>query len=152
MARFAKHLRPVFDTNVFVNFLEHLSKKEFYKVSFSIVVLYELVARPIAPENFEIFDEWRATYKDLDRLIIPNYDDIWTSAQAVRKLRLAQQKLHKGITPAMENATKFQNDAVIARSAFANDCFLVTANTKDFDELRKFMRFDYVTAQDYFGL
>ncbi len=151
MALFNKNLRPVFDTNIFVSYIERLSKKDFYQMSFSILVLYELVARPIAPENFKILDEWREVYKYRNRLIVPTDDDIWTSAQAVRKLRLAQQKLHKGITPAMENATKFQNDAVIARSAFAKGCFVVTDNLRDFDELRKFMRFEYCSAQDYFG-
>ena len=149
---FGKDSRPVFDTNVFSSYRQFIERSDFRRMSFSIIVLYELTARPIPPLEFQEFDEWREKYKSLNRLITPSYDDIWTSAQAVRKLRLAQQKLHKGITPAMENATKFQNDAIIARSAFANDCFLVTANTKDFDELRKFMRFDYISAQEYFGL
>ena len=73
-------------------------------------------------------------------------------AEAVRKLRLEQQRQHKGATPAMDNPTEFQNDALIARSAFMNKGVVVTADVADFVVLRRFMRFDYVAADHYFGV
>ena len=56
----------------------------------------------------------------MKKLIVPTPDDWWMCAEAVRKLRLEQQRQHKGATPAMDNPTEFQNDALIARSAFMN--------------------------------
>lgn len=152
MALFGKDWRPVFDTNIFTTYEAYLKKDDFRKMSLSIIVLYELTARPIADETFKKFDKWRETYENKNRLIVPTSDDIWTASKAIRNLRLAQQKQHKGITPTMKNATQFQNDAVIARSAFKNGCFVVTDNTKDFDALRKFMRFEYCSPKDYFGI
>jgi predicted nucleic acid-binding protein len=149
---FGKDWKPVFDTDIFASYAEHLTKNDYRKMSFSILVLYELVARPIRQETFEIFDKWRERYKSTNRLIIPTYDDIWTSAQAIRKMRLAEQRQHKGITPAMENATAFQNDALIARSAFKKNCFVVTANVADYEKISQFMRIRFISAQDYFGL
>ena len=52
----------------------------------------------------------------------------------------------------MDNPTEFQNDALIARSAFMNKGVVVTADVADFVVLRRFMRFDYVAADDYFGV
>ena len=96
--------------------------------------------------------KWREKYKNLNRLIIPTYDDIWTSAQAIRKMRLDEQRQHKGTTPAMENATAFQNDALIARSAFKKNCFVVTANVADYERIGQFMRIKFISPQDYFNL
>lgn len=152
MALFGKDWRPVFDTQIFSSYRQHLTKKDFGKMSLSIFVLYELVARPIRQEEFEVFNQMREKYKNLNRLIIPTYDDIWTAAQAVRKMRLDEQRRHKGTTRAMENAAAFQNDALIARSAFKKNCFVVTANVKDFSRLRKYMRFEFCTPEDYFNL
>ena len=152
MALFGKDWKPVFDTNVFASFAEYVSKDDFRKMYFSAIVLYELVARPISQEDFNVFDSWREKVVSENRLIVPTYDDIWTSAQAVRKMRLEEQRQHKGTTPAMKNATKFQNDALIARSAFKKGCYVVTANTKDFERLRPYMRFEFCSPQDYFSL
>lgn len=152
MALFSKDWKPVFDTNIFSSYLQYLTKDDFRKMSFSILVLYELVARPISRESFEIFDGWRENAIKDNRLIVPTYDDIWTSAQAVRKMRLAEQRHHKGTTPAMESAAAFQNDALIARSAFKKNCFVVTANVKDFSALRKHLRFEFCPPEDYFTL
>ncbi len=152
MALFGKDWRPVFDTPIFSSYRQHLTGKDFGKMSLSILVLYELVARPIRREEFDVFDELQEKYKNLNRLIIPTYDDIWTSAQAVRKIRFDEQRRHKGTTPAMENATAFQNDALIARSAFKKNCYVVTANIKDYDNLRKYMRFEFCSQKDYFNL
>lgn len=152
MALFGKDWRPVFDTQIFSSYRQYLTRKDIGKMSLSILVLYELVARPIRQEVFEVFDQWRETAIKDSRLIVPTYDDIWTSAQAVRKMRLAEQRQHKGITPAMENAAAFQNDALIARSAFKKNCFVVTANIKDFSTLRKYLRFEFCTPEAYFNL
>lgn len=147
---FGKDWKPVFDTDVFASYRRYLTKKDIQIMSLSILVLYELVARPVRQEEFDLFNGWREKYKNLDRLIIPTYDDIWTSAQAIRKMRLAQQQQHKGVTPAMENATAFQNDALIARSAFKKNCFVVTANVADYEKISQFMRIRFISAQDYF--
>lgn len=152
MALFGKDWRPVFDTQIFSSYRQYLTRKDFGKMSLSVLVLYELVARPIRQEDFEVFDQLREKYKNLNCLIVPTYDDIWTSAQAVRKMRLDEQRRHKGTTPAMENATAFQNDALIARSAFKNKCYVVTANVKDFSSLRKYLRFEFCSPEDYFNL
>lgn len=151
MAIFEKDKFPIFDTNIFSTHKKRLQRKDYQKMRLSLIVLYELTARPISAEAFNEVDGWRKKYKDVNRLIIPTYDDIWTSAKAVRQMRLAQQKQHKGVTPAMVNATALQNDALIARSGFSAGCYIVTSNIADFAELRKFMRFDYMSADDYFG-
>jgi predicted nucleic acid-binding protein len=149
---FGKDWKPVFDTDIFAVYRRHLTKNDYKKMSLSVLVLYELVARPINQDKFNLFDGWRKTAIDDNRLIVPTYDDIWTSAQAIRKMRLAEQRQHKGITPAMENATAFQNDALIARSAFKKNCFVVTANVADYEKISQFMRIRFASPQDYFGL
>ncbi len=152
MALFGKDWKPVFDTSIFASYLEYLSADDFRKMHFSAIVLYELVARPISNETLAGFDAWREKSLTASRLIVPTYDDIWTTAKAVRKMRLEEQRQHKGITPAMENATEFQNDALIARSAFKKNCYVVTVNIKDFEKLRPFMRFEFCSPKDYFNL
>jgi hypothetical protein len=57
-------------------------------------------------------------------------------------MRLEEQRQHKGTTPAMENATAFRNDALIARSAFKKNCFILTANVADYEKIGQFMRID----------
>ena len=149
---FGKDWKPVFDTDIFATYRKYLTKKDFQIMSLSILVLYELVARPVRQEEFDLFDGWREKYKNLDRLIIPTYDDIWTSAQAIRKMRLDEQRQHKGTTPAMENATAFQNDALIARTAWTNNCFIVTADVDDFSLFLPFMKnLEIVSAEDFFS-
>ena len=121
-------------------------------MSLSITVLYELAARPIEETVFQEYETWRKHYKESGKLIVPTADDWTVCYKAVRDLRLAEKKRHKGKTPAMLNATAFQNDALIARSAFKANCFVVTNNFNDYNELRKAMRFDFMTAREYFGL
>ncbi len=50
MALFGKDWRPVFDTQIFSLYRQHLTGKDFGKMSLSILVLYELVARPLRPK------------------------------------------------------------------------------------------------------
>ena len=50
------------------------------------------------------------------------------------------------------SATVLQNDALIARSAYTHDCFVVTENVKDFSLLQKVMpKLEVIPAADFFS-
>lgn len=142
-----KDLGIIFDTNIYINFRALLTRNHWDRTLFSSVVLYELTARPLKPKEFDVISSWRDDYS----VVTPTAFDWEISADAVRKLRLDQQKTAKGKTPPMENPTELQNDALIARSAFEAGCFVVTENVDDFALLRKYMHFDYISARKFFN-
>ncbi len=50
------------------------------------------------------------------------------------------------------SATVLQNDALIARSEYTHDCFVVTENVKDFSLLQKVMpKLEVIPAADFFS-
>ena len=59
MAIFDKDNFPIFDTNIFSTHRKRMQKEDFRKMRFSLIVLYELTARPINTENFNEVDGWR---------------------------------------------------------------------------------------------
>jgi len=49
-------------------------------------------------------------------------------------------------------AAVLQNDALIARSAYTRDCFVVTENARDFSLLQKVMpKLEVIPAKEFFG-
>ena len=65
------------------------------------------------------------------------------AVRRLRKLKLIDKNL---------SATTLQNDALIARSAYMNNCFVVTENTKDFILLQKVMpKLDVIPAKEFFS-
>lgn len=136
---------PVFDSNVF---LEYQSKIEEYAdiMRLSSIVLYELTATSIDDRTLQRFDIWRKTANQDSCLLTPTMIDYWETANAVRRLRFLKQT-SKTTTP-----TELQNDALISRTAWRNNCFVVTPDIDDFAYLQKVMpKLDVIPASVFFG-
>ena len=57
-----------------------------------------------------------------------------------------------GKTPKMTDASRMQNDALIARSACLNNCYVVTTNIDDFYKFVPLMeKLEVISAEDFFA-
>ncbi len=135
----------MFDTSVFPPYRKQIDK--FIPVSkFSLVVFYELAATNIDDSAIQKLEMWKTTLSKVNGLVTPSQTDWLIAAKAVRRLRklkLIDKKM---------SATVLQNDALIARSAYTHNCFVVTENVKDFTLLQKVMpKLEVIPAADFFG-
>jgi len=118
----------MFDTSVFSPYRKRIDK--FIPVSkFSLVVFYELAATNIDDSAIQKLEMWKNTLSKVNGLVTPTQTDWLTAAKAVRRLR-TMSLIDKNLL-----ATVLQNDALIARSAYTHDCFVVTENVRDFSLL-----------------
>ncbi len=134
----------MFDTSVFSPYRERIDK--FIPVSkFSLVVFYELAATNIDDSAVQKLEMWKNTLGKINGLVTPTQTDWLIAAKSIRRLRKLKL-IDKNLS-----ATVLQNDALIARSAFTHDCFVVTENTKDFILLQKVMpKLEVIPAKDFF--
>lgn len=136
---------PMFDTSVFSPYRKRIDK--FIPVSkFSLVVFYELAATNIDDGTIQKLEMWKNTLSKVNSLITPTQTDWINAAKSIRRLR--KLKLIDKNMP----ATILQNDALIARSAYTHDCFVVTENVKDFTLLQKVMpKLEVIPAKEFFS-
>lgn len=136
---------PLFDTNVFLEYKTTI--KEYANVMrLSSIVLYELVATTIDDGSLQRFDTWRTTANKDHRLLTPSMIDYWETAKAVRRLRFLN------LTSKTTTPTELQNDALIARTAWRNNCFVVTSDVDDFAYLQKVMpKLEVIPADVFFS-
>jgi predicted nucleic acid-binding protein len=136
---------PLLDSSVFSPYREKIENL-IDSTKLSLVVIYELTATNIDDSTAQKFERWRISAQKSSRLITPTQTDWLITAKSVRRLR----KL-KSIDKNM-SATVLQNDALIARSAYTHDCFVVTENVKDFSLLQKVMpKLEVIPAADFFS-
>ena len=135
----------MFDTSVFSPYRKRIDK--LIPVSkFSLVVFYELAATNIDDSAIQKLEMWKNTLSKVNGLVMPTQTDWLMAAKAVRRLR-KMSLIDKNLL-----ATVLQNDALIARSAYTHDCFVVTENARDFSLLQKVMpKLEVIPAKDFFS-
>lgn len=143
---------PMLDTAVYIEYKVQITPLLFEKMKFSIIVLYELTATTIDRDLLQNFDRIK---QELDRrgdLITPTMTDWWETAKMIRRLRFGEKTAAGGKTPKMPDSSRMQNDALIARDASLNNCYVVTANIEDFDKLVPFISsLEIISAEDFFA-
>ena len=136
--------RPLLDTSVFSTYKNQIDKN-LASYHFSTVVLYELIASHIDESTLQKYASWEAEFAKSGRLITPTRTDWIAAAKAVRRLRHLKL-INKNLPP-----TSLQNDALIARSSFMHQCFVVTDNIRDYELLQKVMpKLDVIPAKEFF--
>ena len=117
----------------------------------SSVVLYELVAANIDQETYESYASWRSAYSSSNRLLVPTAIDWFECSKLVRNLLRGQKSRTQGTVKKVTSAQQQQNDALIARTAWMHDCFVVTNNERDFNKFQPYMKgLLVVPADDFF--
>jgi predicted nucleic acid-binding protein len=148
----SKSKTPLFDSAVYIEYEQFITPNLFNKMKFSIVVLYELTATTIDREFLQKFEKLRDELYKRGDLLTPTMFDWWETAKLVRRLRFGEKSVFGGKTPKMPDAPRVQNDALIARSAALNDCFVVTTNVNDFNRFIPFMdKLEIISAEDFFS-
>lgn len=117
----------------------------------SSVVLYELIAANIDQETFESYTSWRVAFSSSNRLLVPTAIDWFECSRLVRNLLRGQKSKTQASVKKVTSAQQQQNDALIARSAWMHDCFVVTNNDRDFKRFEPYMKgLLIVPADDFF--
>ena len=116
----------------------------------SSVVLYELIAANIDQSTFTVYDSWRRAYGASDRLLVPTGIDWFECSKLIRNLLRGQKSSTKGTVQKVTSAQQQQNDALIARTAWMHDCFIVTDNERDFKKFEPYMKGLLVVPADSF--
>ncbi len=143
---------PMLDTAVYIEYKSQITPPLFEKMKFSMIVLYELTATTIDRDLLQNFDRIRQELDWRGDLITPTMTDWWETAKMIRRLRFGEKLSAKGKTPKMSDAHRLQNDAMIARSASLQDCFIVTTNISDFNLFTPFMeKLEIVSAAEFFA-
>jgi predicted nucleic acid-binding protein len=145
--------RPVFDTNIFLNFKKELTDRAISNTVLSVVVLYEMTATTNDKSDRQRYDRWKKEFSASGFLLVPTMSDWWEAAKIVARIRYGEKVAGHGKTPPMPDAQRLQNDVLIARTATMNDCFVVTPNTDDFLKIQTSLsKLEIVDAKDYFSV
>ena len=144
-------MQPLFDTNVFTAYKRLITPRDLARMALSMVVWYELTANTITPDDLQTYEAWRVAAQKENRLLTPTMNDWRECAKLVARARWQEKRDHHGLTPRTE-ATKLQNDALIARAAYLRDAVVITNNVADFRKLKEFLNFKLTPANYYFGV
>lgn len=148
----SRNKKPLLDTGVFIEYKPEISSTLIEKMKLSMVVLYELTATTIRKSDFQELNHIRQTFHKRGDLITPTMNDWWETAKMIRRLRFGEKSAAGGKTPKIPDASRMQNDALIARNAYLNDCYVVTTNFEDFARFVPFMEnLEIVAAEDFFA-
>jgi predicted nucleic acid-binding protein len=143
---------PLFDTAVYIEYEQQITPNLFNKMKFSMVVLYELTATTIDRQLLQKFERIKVELNKRGDLVTPTMTDWWETAKMIRRLRFGEKSAAGGKTPKIPDASRMQNDALIARNAYLNDCYVVTTNFEDFVRFVPFMEnLEIVAAEDFFA-
>ncbi|NOT63254.1 MAG: type II toxin-antitoxin system VapC family toxin [Acidobacteria bacterium] len=144
-------MKPVFDTNVFIEYAEQLSMTTIARSALSVVVLYELAATTSDQSTFKKYQAFLHVYQHNNGILTPTETDWWECAKVIRRLRYQQKSAAHGKTPKLQHAHQLQNDALIARTAYLNQCIVVTVDIDDYQQLSRYMKVNVISAEEYFG-
>ena len=148
----SKSKKPLLDSTSFIQYRKQITPILFEKMKISIIVLYELTATTIDRETLKEAEFYRKSAYKRGNLITPTMTDWWETAKMIRRLRFGEKTAAGGKTPKMTDASRMQNDALIARSASLNNCYIVTANIDDFIKFTPFMnKLEVISAEDFFA-
>lgn len=129
----------VFDTNIISKYKNRISDSDLVNRLFSSVVWYEITATPIFSEKKKVWNDIFQRKLRQNLLVVPNVFDWFEASAILWKMRNFGGK-H------ISNATDFQNDILICRSAFAwyaekprerMPIQIITDNLKDFESIAK---------------
>lgn len=149
MSRNLKDKRPLLDTNVFIE--RDIPHSTFRRMILSTVVLYELIAANIDDANLELYLSWRRSFAKSKALVSPTEIDWIECSKLIRNLIRGSKSQTQGYVKKITSAQQQQNDALIARTAWMHDCFVVTNNERDFNKFKPYMNgLVVVPADDFF--
>lgn len=148
----SKTKKPLLDSAVFIQYEKQIIPALIEKMKLSMVVLYELTATTVNKEYLQKANNFRQTFTKRNDLITPTMTDWWETAKLIRRLRFGEKAASGGKTPKMPDAHRLQNDALIARTAWTHDCFVVTTNANDFGLFSPFMeKLEIISAEEFFA-
>ena len=130
---------PLLDANVFIEY--EIPEAVLAKMYLSTVVLYELITANIDDSTLDLYSSWRKAYND---------SDWFECAKLIRNLLRGQKSKTHGYIQKITSAQQQQNDALIARTAFLHNCFVVTNNIKDFEKFLLYMKGLIIVLSSYF--
>ena len=139
---------PLLDTNVFIEY--EISEAVLSKMYLSTVVLYELIAANIDDSTLDLYSSWKKAYNDSHLLLTPTMSDWFESSKLIRNLLRGQKSKTKGYVQKITSAQQQQNDALIARTTFLHNCFVVTNNVKDFEKFLPYLKGLIIVPSSYF--
>ncbi|GEM_PF-1960773 len=142
------HKRPLLDTNVIIE--RAIDDALLSKMVLSSVVLYELIATTIDDSTLSRYNSWRIALAATKQIVCPSPTDWFECSKVVRNLLRGQKSITKGNVRKVTSAQQQQNDALIARTAWTHDCFVVTNNQRDFNKFKPYMKGLEIVPADYF--
>ena len=137
--------RPIFDTSTVIKYRSQL--KPVLRVAyFPSLVFFELVATSISQDELKLYSIWRNEFKKSDRILSPTENDIWETANAIRRMYINK------IAPQTKLIT-LRTDALIARlSIKQKDSFIVTDDVDDFQIIKREMNdLRVISADEFFA-
>lgn len=148
MLKRPKGKRPLLDTNVIIE--RQITREVLEKMCLSSVVLYELVAANIDESTLQTYASWKRIFDSSRLLITPTAVDWFECSKLVRNMLRGSRSKSAGRVTRITSARQQQNDALIARTATLNDCFVVTNDVRDFQRFVPYMSNLVVVPADYF--
>lgn len=139
---------PLLDTNVIIE--RQITQETLEKMSLSSVVLYELIAANIDESALQTYSSWKSVFSGSGRLVTPSASDWHECSKMIRNMLRGTRSRKTGAVAKVTSAQQQQNDALIARSAALNDCFVVTNNIRDFAKFQPYMSSLIVVPADYY--
>jgi predicted nucleic acid-binding protein len=139
----------VFDTSVYVDAARNGDTQFFSQrwlgaanggsstpVWLSAVVLEELYAGAGDTTAIKFFKKLEADFEKLDRILVPIKNDWITTGRVLNKIghKYGFEQIGK---------SRLTNDALIAMSVARTGLSIVTNNTKDFERIAEFRKFDW---------
>jgi predicted nucleic acid-binding protein len=136
--------RPIFDTNVIINYRNEVDKIILSSYLPSIV-FFELLATSIDRSELKTYTRWRNALNKLDQVLSPTENDFWETGKTINRLYLNKA--------AQESKLKsLRMDALIARLAVKSKNFVVTVDIDDFEIIKKEMKeLQIMSAAEFFG-
>lgn len=125
------------DTNVIIE--RRISDSLLPKIVLSSVVLYELIATTIDDSTLKTYISWKNALSSVNQLLTPTASDWFECSKLIRNMLRGQKSQTKGQVPKVTSAQQQQNDALIARTAWMHNCFVVTNNERDFNKFKPYI-------------
>ena len=136
--------RPIFDTSTVIGHSEAVESL-YYSAVFASIVFFELIATSTDGSTLKKYSRWRDVLKRTGRILSPSENDIWETGKVINRMYL------KKIAPQSKLKT-LRMDCLLARLAVKSKNFIVTADTDDFEIIKKDMKqLVIVSATDFFG-
>jgi len=135
-------IKRVLDTNIYI---DRFSKPKLHQQIFlsegvvylSAIVLMELKAGAHSPQGIKATNSLRDFFKRVNRIVFPTANDFDKAGEIMAKLRRESRY-------DLKKCYSLVNDILIALSAYQIGGVLYTQNKRDFEAIRKFLKFKVV--------